>query len=197
MYAIQEITSAMREMLKLGKEELYNGNAVRMVANVGVTEPGIWNLLKNDLYDNLSLGMTFKHCTGPVVCTDDSGSNAVLDAAYAFPEVVSIELNRVYEPTHWMFVDGKNNFKVLVEGYHDPLQEERLLYSACPGNPIGRYLIGEFDWELETLKLVRDRPAPREIPTIKESSLRTLLLRKVDFDTMSAKKIYEILSSDV
>jgi hypothetical protein len=236
LYGIPEVTNSIRATLELGKEELKHGNRVRLLANVGITEPGIWNPLKKELYENLSMGMAFTHCTGPVVCIDGNGSNVVLDAAYEFPSQVSIETNRLYEPTHWVAVEraDKKNFRVLVEGYHEPLQAKRRLYSAGPAEPIGRYLLGQFEWEFDVMKTVRDRPAPHEIPTLEEGSLRALLgkikdmrvasayitevvsdgqntkiitsepvsqdsrmlTRKVSFDTLSAKEIYKILSSD-
>ncbi|MCX6820834.1 MAG: hypothetical protein NT016_02710 [Candidatus Aenigmarchaeota archaeon] len=237
LYEKSEVTNSIRSMLEFGKEELENDNRIRLLANVGITEPGIWNPLKKDLYENLSLGMKFTHCTGPVICTDDNGSNAVLDAIYEFPELVSIEVNRLYEPTHWMAIEreDRKNFRVLVEGYHEPLQAKRCLYSAGPAEPIGRYLLGQFDWEFDVLKIVRDRPAPNDIPTLEEGSLCALLEKikdmrmagsyvtevasegqntkiitsepisqesrmltgKVHFELLSAKNIYEILSSEV
>ena len=175
-YRKTEITNTVREMLIWGRERIEEGEKVYLLANSGVTHPDIWNPLQRDIFRNLSMGMRFTHCTGPIVCTDNNGRNCVISAYLEFPEVVGIELNRTYNLYHWILigVEGEKTFKLLGEGYHRPLSTKRYCYQTNSDQSIELYLSKLYEYDV--LKSIRDKPSSvYEIPKLTKPELGVVL----------------------
>ena len=113
------------------REEAEN---IESVAFSGEADPRFWNAVEKELMSALNEGMTYVHCLGPVVCTDENGRNAILEAYREYPKNVELYLSRTRALYHWSCFTRRSNrhntllFRLYGECYHEPLASTRKEY---------------------------------------------------------------------
>jgi hypothetical protein len=177
----------MKELLKRLTEE---NNKIALYATSGEGNPEFWNPLKEEIMNAIGHGMKFFHCLGPVICTDEEGKHATIEAYKEYPKNVEIWLSRTRNLYHlkiFTSIIDQNSFHAYGECHHKPLAKGREIYSVAleeTNDPFYvskmMYLMDKLD-SFEVLKIVRDKITYLEtIPTVSVNQLKLAYNRARD-----------------
>jgi hypothetical protein len=179
---------------------------IELAALSGEADPRIWNALEEEIMAALGEGMKYIHCIGPLLCTDENGRNAILEAYREYPKDVDIYLSRIRRPYHWTCfsrkTDGESDlfFQLHGECYHEPLAAVRKGYSVCLERQDDKYLSEkvvywhnrqrDYLWVLPIMDKVVDAD---QVPTLSLSqmaaSYKAMAARGLNFNLSTAKEI--------
>jgi len=203
----EQIVKEMKELLKRLTEE---NNRIALYATSGAGSPELWNPLKEEIMNALSHGMKFFHCLGPVICTDNEGKHASIEAYKEYPKSVELWLSRTRNPYHSKIFTpikvNQNLFYAYGECHHKPLAKGREIYSVAleeTNDPFYvskmMYLMDKLD-SFEVLKIVRDKITYLEtIPTVSVNQLKLAYNRARDIgkeiNILTGEEILNILYS--
>jgi len=176
----EQIVKEMKELLKRLTEE---NNRIALYATSGAGSPELWNPLKEEIMNALSHGMKFFHCLGPVICTDNEGKHASIEAYKEYPKSVELWLSRTRNPYHSKIFTpikvNQNLFYAYGECHHKPFAKGREIYNISLEEADDPFYISKMMYIMERLddfkilKFIRDKIiSPDNIPKVTVHRLR-------------------------
>jgi len=200
----------VKEMKKLLKQLTEENVKITLYTTSGNGNPELWNLLTEEIMNALSHGMRFFHCFGPVICTDENGKHASIEAYKEYPNSVELWLSRTRNLYHWKtFLPLKTNqdsFYTYGECYHNPFSKVREIYTISleeRKDPLyaskAIYLAWQID-EFKTFRVIRDKITnPDSIPNVTSYQLKSAYdkARKMgeDINLLTDTDIFKLLNS--
>ena len=176
-------------------------SALSLLAFSGEADPNIWNYVEYDLRKSLDLGLIYKHCLGPVVCTDnDNNRNTILEVFKDYPEAVELYLFRIRQPYHWTCFTSQASLKYHFRGecYHHPLENGRGNFNITLEDEHDEFFAMKRSFwhkkqnEFKTLMPIMDKVSEiKDVPTLTESEFE-----KVYNNANKQKMFIEILNRD-
>lgn len=184
---------------------------IELLTVSGEADPRFWNAVETELLHALSEGVTSVHCLGPVVCTDEYGKNAILEASKKYPENVELYLSRTRALYHWACFTRRSNdynklfFQLYGECHHEPLANVRREYFIYLLSHDDSFLLAkksywlnrqrDYQWRKPILDRVVD---VHSVPTITLSELAEAYEKmkklRVNFNLLTAREIISFLS---
>lgn len=197
----EKIVKEMKELLKRLTEE---NNKIALYATSGEGSPELWNPLKEEIMNALSHGMKFFHCLGPVICTDNEGKHASIEAYKEYPKNVEIWLSRTRNPYHSKIFTpikvNQNSFYAYGECHHKPLVKGREIYNISLEKADDPFYISKMMYimqrldDFEVFKVIRDKITDLEtIPTISVDQLKMAYKRARE----TGKEISTLTSQEI
>jgi hypothetical protein len=183
--------------------------SINLTAFSGEADPRIWNPLEKELMEALDQGMTYVHCLGPVVCTDEKGKNVILEAFREYPKTVKLYLFRTRALYHWTCFtrrsdhDQKLFYRSYGECYHDPLPDIRREFCIYLEREDDRFSAAKtVYWHNRQLDYLWRKPVMdevtdvKQVPTLTLSQLKAISNKikegKNDFNLLPAKQILDM-----
>jgi hypothetical protein len=181
-----------------------------LVAFSGEADPRIWNAVEEKLGEALGKGMKYTHIVGPVVCTDETGKNAILELRKEYPRSVKLYLTRTRKPYHWSRftskVDGAKQlfFRLFGECHHEPLAAIRKGYSIWLEENTDPFMLDKIAYwynrerDYVWLKPIMDEVTdPDKVPTLTMRQIKIVCQKMrhegLDFDLETGRKITSYL----
>jgi hypothetical protein len=201
------IVEETKELFKLMVEE---NSKTSFLAVSGYGDSKFWNPLEKEIMSAISHGMKFFHCLGPVICTDEDGKHASIEAYREYPKDVELWLCRTRSLYHLKIFTGmKNNslfFHVHGECHHKPLASDREIYYISLLSNYDPNLVSKMKYfsdvlgSYETLKVIRDKVTDiKRIPVATRYQLSKAYKNGIeygkDITLMSSKEILDLLHS--
>jgi hypothetical protein len=130
------------ELLDWSLKRIDLGYALELVGLSGEADPHVWNAppVRRKLRTVLEKGAKMNHMLGPIVLTDENGSNSLIDSYEAFSTNVNLYLSPTRLLYHWILStatkDDKMQFRFNGEYYHEPMPENRKSYVVSIEEPI-------------------------------------------------------------